>query len=102
MDNMIAQHVEIVDFAEHAAKLPVEIPAPVVHWLREHDVHDLKKLLLEMHSDGEDITEYAEVLSELEHLAKIEKLSGELPAKVDDDTNPLEYVDEEIEEALHA
>ena len=97
---MHAHDVEIVDVSEHHVKTPVDLPPPVVHWLREHTVHDLKMLLLEMHSAGEDITAYAPVLSELERMEKEWKLSGALPAHCEEDLNPLEYVDVEMKEAL--
>jgi hypothetical protein len=99
MVGMHAHDVEVVEVSNHHAKLPVNLPVPVLHWLREHTVHDLKVLLLEMHTAGEDITDYAPALSELERLEREWKMSGDVPAS-EEDLNPLEYVEEEINEAF--
>jgi len=101
MDQVHSRVVEIVDLSsKHNEKLPVHLSGWMIHWLREHDVRDLKNLLLEMHSDGEDITEYVPILDELEALEKRLKLCGDLPAMTEEDLNPLEYVEEEMKEAM--
>ena len=99
MDRMHTHDIDIVDVSEHHVKLPIEIPISIVHWLREHDLKDLKKMLLEMHNDGEDITQYSMVLEELEQLQRTMKLKGDIPA-YEDELNPNQYVEEEIEEAF--
>jgi hypothetical protein len=101
MDRGYNHVVEIVDLSsKHAEKMPVHLSGWMIHWLREHDVRDLKNLLLEMHSDGEDITGYVPILQELEALEKKLKLSGDLPARTEEDLDPLAYVEEEMKEAL--
>lgn len=97
---MSAHDTEIVDIADdHRLKVPVKLTPEVVHWLRGHDLHDLKKMMLEMHSAGEDITEYAAMLQELEKLQKALKLHGDLPA-TEEELDPEEYVEAEMREAL--
>ena len=92
--------VKITDMSSKwHVRLPVKMPADVVHWLREHSVKDLKMLLLEMHSAGEDISEYVPVLEELECEEKKLRLSGVLHEN-DEDTDPLEYVDVEMKAAF--
>jgi hypothetical protein len=63
--SMNTQELKIKDVSGNGAETFVTIPAPIVHWLREHDLRDLKGLLLEMHSAGEDITEYSQVLEDV-------------------------------------
>lgn len=89
-----------MDVSEHRVEFYCEIPVPVIKWVKEHTVHDLRALLLEMHEDGEDITEYAPMVEELEHLEKKWKLEGELPARTEADTDPLDYVEKELESAF--
>jgi hypothetical protein len=97
---MTQKDIGVVDVSSRwNVKLPVEMPLDIVHWLREHSVRDLKKLLLEMHSAGEDITEYVPVLEELEAEEKKLKFSGDLKAR-DGELDVLEYIDEEMREAL--
>ena len=97
---MTHKEVEIVDVSSKwRVKMPVTMPTDIVHWLREHSVKDLKNLLLEMHSAGEDITDYVPILEELEAEEKRLRLEGVLHEN-DEDTDPLEYVEQEMKEAL--
>jgi hypothetical protein len=59
---------KIIDLAEPHNYLGTGIKPEIVHWMRSHSVKDLEDLCLEMHSNGDDISDLISLVSELEDI----------------------------------